>query len=258
MMLGTRDGPVFTLPYEVWFSNQGDAPWGLGIDHREPEQRVFGPAKPPSGANQWYANPVWIRSLQLGAAEFDRSRSSMVMANLNGMSADLTFYADSSVSTSTGKMDVTLCQGMGFISATYTGLTPVLDSSVLVRSLAEVQYFQLGATKYRIVLENGSVWALYAFPSLLSLPLQLQVINNGHLEATGPFTGLIQIAKLSKSTTGYSAAEAVYDAAAGSWCKSAYISASVSGSTGIYQFNFQRQGSGTSELVCPLASESAN
>jgi endo-1,3(4)-beta-glucanase len=258
MMLETRDGPVFTLPYEVWFSNKLDSPWGLGIDHREPEQRVFGPAKPPSGANSWYANPVWIRSLQLGAAEFDHSRSSMVMANLNGMSVDLTFYADSSVSTSTGKMDVTLCQGMGFISATYTGLTPVLDSSVFVRSVAEVEFFRPGATKYRIVLENGSVWALYAFPDLLSLPLQFRVINNGHLEAVGPFTGLIQIAKLSKSTSDYYAAEAVYDAAAGSWCKSAYVSASVSGSTGIYQFNFERRGSERSELVCSLVSESAN
>ncbi|KAA8893496.1 endo-1,3-beta-glucanase Engl1 [Sphaerosporella brunnea] len=249
MMLETRDNPVFTFPYEVWFSNQPGAPWGLGIDHREPGQRVFGPPNAPSGAVQWYSNPIWIRSLQLGATEFNANYSSMVMANLNDMSADLTFYADPSVSTSSGRMDVTLCQGMGFISATYTGLTPVLDSSILVRTLVQVDWSLPGAQKYRLVLENDSVWALYAFPGLLSLPLQLQVVNNGHIEATAPFSGLIQLVKLSNATTGFAAAEAVYDSAAGSWCKSVYVSGSVSGNTGSYQLNYQRQGSGTSELL---------
>jgi len=249
MMLGGRNNPVFTFPYEVWWSNQPDAPWGLGLDHREPEQRVFGPVEGPSGANRWYSNPIWIRSLQLGATEFSRESSSMEMSNLNGGSADTVFYADPTVSTSTGRMDVSLCQGMGFISATYTDLTPVLDSAVLVRNSTEVEGFRPGALKYRIVLENDSVWVLYSFPALGSLPLDLNVINNGHLEATRKFTGLIQIAKVSKTSTGYAAAEAVLDAAAGSWCKSVSVAASISGSTGRYQFNFDRRGSSTSELV---------
>lgn len=249
MMLGNRSNPVFTFPYEVWWSNQKDAPWGLGIDHREPEQRVFGPAEAPSGANQWYSNPILIRSLQLGATEFTHAASTLEMSNLGGMSVDTTFYADPSVSTSTGKMAVTLCQGMGFVSATYSGLTPVLDSAVLVRSLSEIGGFAPGALKYRIVLENDSVWNLYSFPAAGSLPLDLNVVNNGHLEATRKFTGLIQVAKISKMAA---AAEAVIDAAAGGWCKSASVAASISGSTGRYQFNFERRGSGTSGLVRPI------
>ncbi|KAF8249610.1 glycoside hydrolase [Wilcoxina mikolae CBS 423.85] len=249
MMLGGRNNPVFTYPYEVWWSNQLDAPWGLGIDYREPEQRVFGPVEGPAGANRWYSNPIWIRSLQLGAVEFNQTTSTMEMSNLNGGSADTTFYANAADPLSTGRMDVSLCQGMGFISATYTDLTPVVDSSVLVRNSTEVAGFRPGARKYRMILENDSVWVLYSFPALGSLPLDLNVVNNGHLEATRPFSGLIQIAKISKTSTGYAAVEAVLDAAAGSWCKSVSVAASVSGSTGRYQFNFERQGSSTSELL---------
>lgn len=252
MMLGSRNNPVFTYPYEVWWSNQQGTPWGLAIDYREPEQRVFGPAEAPSGANRWYSNPIWIRSLQLGAAEFTYAASTMEMSNLGGMSVDATFYANPSVSRSTGKMDVTLCQGMGFVSATYSGLTPVLDSAVLVRSLSKIDGFRSGALKHRIVLENDSVWNLYSFPATGSLPLDLNVVNNGHLEATRKFTGLIQIAKISKTSSGNAAVEAVIDAAAGGWCKSASVAASTSGSTGRYQFNFERRGSGTSGLVRPI------
>jgi len=252
MMLGGRNNPVFTYPYEVWWSNQLNAPWGLGIDHREPEQRQFGPSEAPSGAARWYALPIWIRSIQLGATEFNHQTSTMEMANLNTQSADLTFFADPSDSRTAAKMDVTLCQGMGFISATVTGLTPVLDSAVWVRTLSKVEVNRLGVTKYRITLENDSVWALYAFPnSLLSstTPLDLVVINNGHIEASEKFSGLIQLVKLSKSTTVDPAVETAYDNAAGSYCKSVSLAGSVAGSTGSYQFNYERQGPGTSDLV---------
>ncbi|KAI5845975.1 endo-1,3(4)-beta-glucanase [Tricharina praecox] len=252
MMLGGRNNPVFTYPYEVWWSNQLDAPWGLGIDHREPEQRQFGPTEAPSGAVRWYASPIWIRSIQLGATEFNHQSSSMEMANLKTQSADLTFFADSSVSRTTAKMEVTLCQGMGFISSTVTNLTPVLDTAVWVRTLTKVENYRLDATKYLITLENDSVWALYAFSSSLLptlTPLDLVVINNGHIEASGKFSGLIQIVKLSKTTTVDPAVETAYDNAAGSYCKSVDLAGSVAGSTGSYQFNYQRQGPGTSELL---------
>ncbi|KAI5816307.1 endo-1,3(4)-beta-glucanase [Pyronema omphalodes] len=252
MMIGSRNNPVFTFPYEVWWSNQENVSWGLAFDHREPELRAYGPPEPPSGAIKWYVNPIYIRSLQIGAAEFNRGQSTMEMSNFAGQSVDTVFYADPAKSKTTGKMEVTLAQGMGFISARYTELTPVLDTSVFVRNMTQVNDFvgaALGATKYRITLENGAIWVLYAFADPGNQPLQLGVINNGRIGTDRLFSGLIQVAKLSKTTAGDPAVEAILDSAAGAWVKSVSVSASVAGDVGKYQFNYERKGVGYSELL---------
>ncbi|KAI5806965.1 glycosyl hydrolase family 81-domain-containing protein [Geopyxis carbonaria] len=249
LFLGDRHAPVYTLPYTLWWSNLPADPWGFSFDHREAPQQQYGPVQ-ANGAVEYYINPIWIRSLSLSAVEFDRTRSTMELKALQGMSVDLMFYADKSVSTAR-RMDVTLCQGMGFVSAMYYGLTPAFDSSILVRSLTAVPYPAGGvrAVKYRLVLESGAVWLLYAWQGATSQPLDVVVVNNGRLEATRPFSGLVQFAKLSSTVAGDALAEVELDAASGVFCKGVTVAGQVAGATGSYQFNIARQGYSSSEVL---------
>lgn len=189
----------------------------------------------------------------MGAKQFDRTKSTMETKNLSpsGMSIDMTFYADKTVyAATTKKLDVTLCQGMGFISGTYVALTPVFESSIFVRSLAKQEVYRTGAVKYKAVMEDNSVWLIYGWtdPTTVS-PLNLELVNNGRIEATKGFSGLVQIAKLSKTVAGNAVAEAIYDTTSGAYCGGVAVSGSTTGSTGRYSFTYTRKGYGTSEVV---------
>lgn len=247
-MLGQQDSPVYTMPYEVWFSNAQGEPWGLSVDYREPWSRQFGPNQASNGASEYYINPIWIRSVHFSATEFVRGTSSMELKNLDHASVDMTFYSNKASST-TKKMEVTLIQGMGFISATYTNLTPMFQSSMLFRNMVKQSTYKTGAVKYKITLEDSSVWVLYAWTASGSQPLNLQFINNGKIQATRLFSGLIQIGKLSTWEGGNSAVEAIYDAASGAYAKSLALSTTVTGFSGTYTFTYTKQGYGTSEVV---------
>lgn len=247
------------MPYEVWWSNQAGDPWGLSIDHREIESVNYGPTQPGTGAAEYYINPIWRRSIAMGATQFSRTKSTMETKNLvaSGMSIDATFYADKSLyATSTKKLEVTLCQGMGFVSGTYYALTPVFDSSILFRTLTKQTIFKTGAVKYKVVLEDNSVWLIYGWTAAgTSTPLTLELVNNARIEATKGFSGLVQIAKLSKTAAEDIAAETIYDVASGSYCGGVTLAGSTSGSTGKYSFTFTKKGPSTSEVVsdppCP-------
>lgn len=247
------------MPYEVWWGNQANDPWGLSIDHREIESVNYGPPQNGTGAAEYYINPIWRRSIAMGAAQFSREKSTMETKNLvaSGMSIDATFYADKALyATTTKKLEVTLCQGMGFVSGTYYALTPVFDSSILFRTLTKQITFKTGAVKYKVVLEDDSVWLIYGWTAAgTTTPLTLELVNNARIEATRGFSGLVQIAKLSKTTAGNIVAETVYDAASGSYCGGVTLAGSTSGSTGKYSFTYTKKGPGISEVVsdtpCP-------
>ncbi len=74
-------------------------------------------------------------------------------------------------------------------------------------------------------------------------------MDNGKIQSSAPFSGLIQIAKLANTTAGDSAAEKVFDATAGMYCKGTTVTGSVTGSTGKYSLAFTKSGPGNSELV---------
>jgi endo-1,3(4)-beta-glucanase len=255
MFLEDRNRPVFTMPYELWFSNQAnDTVWGLSFDHREPSQRQFGPLDPVTGASRYYINPIYIRSLSFSATEFNRTSSKMEIRNPGTASADAVFMANSSASA--GTMDVSMCLGMGFVSADYQSLTPLFVSDVLVTNLTLAAYASAsgvltspGAVKYQVQLTNGAVWNIYAFPTTSAGSLTLEITGQGRVQATAPFTGLIQSAKVSNTTTVDPAVESIYDSAAGSYCKSVGVSAQASGSTGMYQLNFTKSGPGKSAVL---------
>ena len=51
-----------------------------------------------------------------------------------------------------------LVQGMGFVTAVYHGLTPVIESGVFFRSFTRISVNpQRGMAKYKVMLEDGKM-----------------------------------------------------------------------------------------------------
>jgi len=260
MYLVNQDRPVFTYPYSVWYSkgnvissNGTREPFGLSMSHVDQNQRAFGPTgsvgSGSTGAIEYYLSPVWIRSLNLGAIEFDFAIASrtMELTSLGPMSVDVNFYVNKTAD-STKKMRTPLCLGMGFISAEYSGLTPQIESSVLFRSVTLVRAASLGVVKYKVTLEDGKFWVIYAHadPKVTQTPFSLTVINNGKLIAAGAFSGIIQIAKI--GTAENADVEAVLDTTTGGVCIRAAVAAQTSGSAANYQISYTRY-KGTGPLL---------
>ena len=96
---------------------------------------MYGPtdsvASAGNGAVEYYLNPIYIRSLNLGAREFGAGVSSMELTQLDQMSVTAIFHANKSVDGGTTRyMRTPLCQGMGFVSAEYEGMVAVIESSI--------------------------------------------------------------------------------------------------------------------------------
>jgi endo-1,3(4)-beta-glucanase len=120
-------------------------------------------------------------------------------------------------------IQVSLVQGSGFISAIYTDLRPKLTSAIRFRSVSLVSSSDT-VHKWRIQLEDGNIWLLYAFKLLTyDAPLKLTLRDNSTLEGSSRFNGLIQVTKASCDEGQFSA---IADACAGTWATSLQVSAS--------------------------------
>lgn len=120
---------VFTLPYQVWWSNGAQRTWGMGMNYADPSSRAYGPPTGNNGAVQYYLSPVIVESLVLSATQFQHGISTMELNNLAGQSAKATFFADTGRYGNGSKlMEAPLCLGMGFVSMEYHRLNPMYDS----------------------------------------------------------------------------------------------------------------------------------
>jgi endo-1,3(4)-beta-glucanase len=143
------------------------------------------------------------------------------------------------------KLTLPLVQGTGFVTGLYYNLTPVFQSGVFFKTVSRLSTCAPGVTKYRITLEDNRVWILYAIRTTSNsftdpaagAPLELSLVNNHRLQSSGPFTGIIQIAKSPSAS-----AETLYDRTAGSFCTEMRVSASVEGAAAKYSFHYQKSG----------------
>ena len=94
----------------------------------------------------------------------------------------------------------------------------------------------VGVTKYRLLLDDGNTWLLYATATNGS-GLALTPLNTTRLEAAGPFMGIIQVAK---NPGDLAQQEALYDTSAGAYATTATISAAVDGASGTYSLNWTK------------------
>lgn len=231
--LGSQSSITVLHPYAVSWSKGGGVTqsWGLSVSHIEASQFAFGP-KQANGASQYFINPIGIQSIVLSASELGNG-TTLTTAQATEMSVLVQLRASGAAAPT---IQFPLVQGSGFVTAQYNGATPTLQSGIFFASVTKINTQpRPGVTKYKIILNDGKVWLLYAYNTSGS-PLDLQVINNGLVRSNSPFFGTVQIAKDPGS------AEALYDAACGQYATGVTLSGTASGMRGEYSFNFAKGG----------------
>lgn len=232
--LGTQAQGTWLHPYSIaWSKGAGTTlSWGMAVSHIDADQLALGPVN-AYGAVDYFINPVGIQSLVLSAAELGSS-TNLTTTNITDMSAVVQLRPSPS---ETPAIEFPLTQGAGFVTGIYHGVTPVIQSGVFFLNVTKVDMQpRPGVTKYRIALNDGKTWFLYA-TSTDGSTLDLQVVNNGLIQATSTFTGTIQVAKDPNG-----AGEALYDATCGSYATGATVSGTAVGMQGTYSFTFEQAG----------------
>ena len=234
--LGSQGSSTFTHPYSLsWSKGSGNAmSWGMSISHIDNDQKVDGPVNPNITGSpvDYYINPIGIQSIILSASELG---SSTVISS----DTLLAFSANINLAPSNGsssKITFPLTQGMGFVTVLYTDLQPAIQSSVFFNTVTSAVSPQTGVFKYRITLDDGTFWLLYATPADGVDP-NLQVQSSTLLQGLPGFSGTIQVAKNPGN-----ASEAIYDSAAGVYATGAAISGCANGSDGSYSFMWSTGG----------------
>ncbi|KAH6618035.1 glycoside hydrolase family 81 protein [Chaetomium sp. MPI-SDFR-AT-0129] len=232
--LGNQTTPAYLHPYSVaWARGQGAAKsWGLAVSHIDAQQRVYGQASPGTGAVSYFINPIGIQSVILSAKELG-SGTVLTTDALTDFSAQVNLLPNTG---GTPAVRFPLVQGSGFITALYDGAVPVLQTGVYYRTVTRATTDpKQGITKYKLVLEDGATWLVYAYHSKGD-PLDLEVVDNTLAQAKGPFSGTIQVTK------DPGGGEAVFDKACGAYPTGVQLSGSVSGASGSYTLAFQKAG----------------
>ncbi|KAH6680314.1 glycoside hydrolase family 81 protein [Halenospora varia] len=241
--LGSQTAPAWTHPYSLAWSKGGSntKSWGMVITHLDDNQKVFGP-DPAANPVQYFVNPIGIQAIVISALELGSS-TVLTTNSLTAFSANVELHPNASAPSA---LTFPLVQGMGFVTAGINMVTPIIQSGVFFRSVTKsTQQVKPGVTKYTIKLEDDRTWLLYAI-SDSGVDVDFKVVDNGLVQATSKFQGIIQISKNPSA-----AAEALYDTACGVYPMTAAVSGNVDGAVGSYTFSFRKQGLG-SMMGAPL------
>ncbi|KAL8363561.1 hypothetical protein RB601_009361 [Gaeumannomyces tritici] len=241
LYLGGLRSPAYLHPYAVhWVKGEGvSKSWGLSISHIDASQRVFGPKEPITGASKFFINPIHIESIILSAANLG-STTALTIAEMTAFSAMAELRSNSRALPS---VRIPLVQGSAFITGIYQGATPVIGTGVHFRTITRALTApKPGVVKFKIILENGVTWLLYARNTAGS-PLDLQIRNGEMAVSRNAFHGTIQIAKDPGRR------EAIYDQACGAYATSTELSGTVKDTIGSYTLKFKKQGLTSSPLL---------
>lgn len=233
--------PTFTFPYSVaWAGGKGvTASWGMACSHTEASQRVFGQQK-FNGASSYYLNPVGIHSIVISARELGRE-TALSIDSMTAFSARVHLSKDSE---SEPAISFPLVQGMAYITAQYSGATPLIQTGVFFKTMTRVtRDLKSDLAKFTFDLEDGSTWLVYAWRTR-GHPLELKVVNNGLAESKNPFYGIIQVCKCPKNQE----SEDLLDDGAGIYPVTMELSGTARGYEGSYSFNFDVDGHQTGNL----------
>ena len=207
----------------------------MAVSHIDANQRVYGPQKTeiPGSPVQYFINPVGIQSIILSAVELG-SLAVLATDSLQAFSANASLLLRAG---SSSRITFPLVQGMGFVTAIYRDLMPVIQSAVFFRSMVRAAQPRAGVFKYRITLGDNKSWLLYVVPSNGQDP-RLQLVSNTQIQGVRGWNGFIQVSKNPAGANG----EAIYDTSAGVYSTSGAVSASVTGNAGTYQLKWTRGG----------------
>ncbi|KAK0742339.1 glycosyl hydrolase family 81-domain-containing protein [Apiosordaria backusii] len=240
--LGNQTSPTYLFPYSVTWARGGGASgtWGMAISHVEGNQRVYGQADAGTGAARYYINPIGIHSVCLSAKELG-PETALTTDNMTDFSSLVSLRPNAQAQPT---IQFPLVQGAGFVTAVYNGGQPLVQTGVFFKTVTRpAKEAKAGMTKYKLHLEDGTTWLVYAYHTR-GEALNLQVVNNGLAQATGPFWGIVQVAK-----AGDGEAERVYDLACGVYATGVELSGGVNGRMGTYRFGFVKGGMYNSPLA---------
>lgn len=243
--LGAQTNPVWTHPYSLqWAKGTGAAgSWGMSVSHIDVKQRTYGP-NANADPVEYYINPINVQSVIISATELSSS-TVLTMDSLTAFSANANLLSKAG---STPAITFPVVQGMGFVTGIYNNVTPYIRSSVFFKTLTPLPPPSKGVTKYRILLQDGNTWLLYA-RSNNGTGLALSTVSSSSIKAPGKFSGTIHVAK---NPGAVASNEAIYDSCAGAYPKTATISGSVSGNSGSYSLSWTRAGSTAGLLMFAL------
>ncbi|KAI6782091.1 uncharacterized protein J7T54_003511 [Emericellopsis cladophorae] len=233
--LGDQTNPTYTMPYAInWAKGKGaTGSWGLSISQIQPKQKVYGPVKYNDAAS-FYINPIGIQQMVLSATELG-PKTILSIDRMGPFSARINLKKNAA---SFPTIQFPLVQGMPYITGTFVGGTPLIQTGVYIRQMTKVaKNPKANVAKYNFLLEDGTTWHVYAHCTGGAM-LNLKTINNGLVQSTKPFTGSIQIVKDTFSRN----SEQMLDDGAGVYPTGVELTGSTSGKVGTYSFKFQRAG----------------
>ncbi|KIW63205.1 hypothetical protein, variant [Phialophora macrospora] len=235
-VLGSQSSPSFVMPYSLtWAKGSGNAlSWGMAISHLDESQKVFGPNNTaiPNTPAGYYINAIGIQSIILSAAEFGPN-TALTTDSL------LAFSVNVHLQPSLGSASVLtmpVVQGMSFVTGQYINLQPAIQSSVFFRNIAAAGQPAPGIYKYRVTLEDGKIWLIYAIPANGLTP-NFQLVSSTLLQGLPNWYGDIQIAKLPDDSL-----ESVYDDAAGAYPTAGHIAGYALNMTAQYSLSWSKGG----------------
>lgn len=242
LFLGRQNQGVFSHPYSLAWSKGGGpiSSWGMAVTQLDYRQKNFGtPSQAlPGNPAQYVINPVGIQNLVLSASEFGAS-TTLQTDHLETFSVNAVLYHNRS---STITFPVT--QGMGFVTAIYNNLTPLIQSGFSITSMIRRTSPDAGIFKYRLSTNDGNIWFIYAIPTNSQDP-RLTLNSTGSITGCCSFSGVVQIAKNPNGPGGGK----LYDASAGVYATSATLTGSVSGSVGSYTLTWAKSGAISKKLL---------
>lgn len=221
MLVEDQNLPVWTHPYSLWKCTDPEF-HGLGISHTANSQKVYGD-DPNANPVKYFFNPVGICSVMLSSEEFQQSGYDFQVGDLTRFSAGIKFINGS------GEMKVNLVQGMGFITAIYSGgLTPSIASKVGIQNLTDLGVLEHnGMIKYKLTLFDNTNWIVYS-------TVRLSCISpNRYISSGNANSAIIQIGKISSD-----ADIDQYNQAAGAYVTGCTLSGSLDSDTATYSFEY--------------------
>lgn len=240
MLVEKQNLPVWTHPYSLWKCDD-DQFWGLAVSCTTASQRVFGD-DPNSNPCKYFFSPVGICSISLGASEFQCGIRFRI-GECKRFSCGVEFTAASGGNS--GKMTSKLVQGMGLITALYSGnIHPRITSKVGFQRLDPKGRTANGLYKFILTLFDSSKWVLFSNMDAFSL-------RNANCIESSSFqnSAIIQVGRVPKNGD-----EGAYDLAAGAYVEDVTLSGNVGNQNNAqYSFNYRIGGRSSSGKVVQWA-----
>ncbi|KAJ2898011.1 hypothetical protein MKZ38_004229 [Zalerion maritima] len=237
--------PCYAHPYSLTWSAgvKFAGSWGMAISHTEASMRFWGPDPYNIGGNNYFGHPVGVYAMIISAAELGEES---VLTSSSISAFGLTVHLRPSKDAAP-VVQFPVVQGMGFVTASYFGSTPVFHSGVLFRKLTKAEdHPRRGVYKFIVELEDNSKWYIYAVSSCGS-PLDIELESQHQLRATSGFHGFIQVAK--ETNPDALSAEGIYDQSVGAYPVTLKMKGHVEDSSGQYTFKWIKGGHQSSKLL---------